>query len=183
MSSNICRSLAEPLDLYDEFREWPHYAIQVRYRHERIVEQSLRLRGYRPFVAVYKNRRRWSDRITEIETPVFPGYVFCAFDVKKRLPILTTPGVLGIVGTGKVPVAIDPQELEAVRNILVSGVEIEPCVMAPGQKVRIETGPLRGVEGVLLHGRGKNRLLVSISLLHRSISAIIESDEAAALRT
>jgi len=157
------------------------YAIQARCRHERSVERWLRARGYDPFVPLYKDRRKWSDRTAEIETPLFPGYVFCSFDVKARLPILSTPGVLGIVGIGKQPLSVDPRELDAIRAMLASGIDVQPCRMSPGQRVRIESGPLTGIEGVLLDVRGKNRLVVSISLLERSVSAIVDGHQATAL--
>src|SRR6266487_1096561 len=80
--------------------EFPHYAIEVRHRHERTVERWLRLQGLSPFLPALKNARQWSDRVVEIEIPLFPRYVFCPIDLKNRLPILTAPGVLGIVGAG-----------------------------------------------------------------------------------
>jgi transcription antitermination factor NusG len=161
--------------------EPPQYALQVRYRYERQVEQSLRVRGFAPFLPVFKSRRRWSDRITEIETPLFPGYVFCSMDLGNRMPVLSTPGVVGIVAAGKQPLPVDPYELEAVRAMIVRGIDVQPCFATPGQKVRIGTGPLKGIEGSLLQVRGKNRLVVRISILNRSISAIIDGSEAVPL--
>jgi transcription antitermination factor NusG len=158
--------------------ERPHYALQVRYRYEKQVEQSLRLRGFCPFLPLYKSRRRWSDRITEIDTPLFPGYVFCSLDLGNRMPVLSTPGVVGIVAAGRQPLAVDPHEIEAVRAMIVRGIDVQPCSATPGQKVRIGTGPLKGIEGFLLQVRGKNRLVVRISILNRSISAIIDGSEA-----
>lgn len=161
--------------------EPPQYALQVRYRYERQVEQSLRVRGFVPFLPVFKVRRRWSDRTMEIETPLFPGYVFCSMDLGNRMPVLSTPGVVGIVAAGKQPLPVDPHELEAVRAMIVRGIDVQPCFATPGQKVRIGTGPLKGIEGFLLQARGKNRLVVRISILNRSISVIIDGSEAVPL--
>ena len=158
--------------------EPPQYALQVRYRYERQVEQSLRVRGFAPFLPLFKSRRRWSDRTMEIETPLFPGYVFCSMDLGNRMPVLSTPGVVGIVAARKQPLPVDPYELEAVRAMIVRGIDVQPCFATPGQKVRIGTGPLKGIEGCLVQLRGKNRLVVRISILNRSISAIIDGSEA-----
>jgi len=117
----------------------------------------------------------------EIDTPLFPGYVFCSMDLENRMPVLSTPGVVGIVAAGKQPLAVDPKELDAVRAMLLRGIDVQPCSAAPGQKVKIGAGPLKGIEGSLLQVRGKNRLVVRISILNRSISAIIEGSEMVAL--
>jgi transcription antitermination factor NusG len=163
------------------YSDLPHYALQVRYRYERNVEQSLRVRGFVPFLPLYKNRRRWSDRIMEIETPLFPGYVFCSMDLGNRLPVLSTPGVVGIVAAGKQPLPVNPDELESVRAMVLRGIDVQPCSAALGQKIRIGAGPLKGIEGSLLQVRGKNRFVVRISILNRSISAVVEGSEAVAL--
>lgn len=97
------------------------------------------------------------------------------------MPVLSTPGVVGIVAAGKQPLPVDPCELEAVRAMIVRGIDVQPCFATPGQKVRIATGPLKGMEGSLLQVRGKNRLVVRISILNRSISAIIDGSEAVPL--
>ena len=88
----------------------PWFAVQTRSRHENVVAAQLRGKGYEPFLPLCKSRRRWSDRVREIELPLFPGYLFCRFDASDRLPILIIPGVVQIVGTGKKPVAIDEEE-------------------------------------------------------------------------
>lgn len=124
---------------------------------------------------MYTARIRWSDRVKTVEKPLFPGYVFCGFDPHRRLPILTTPGVLHIVGFGKEPVPVDDVELEAVRATLRSGLLVRPWpFLQVGERVVVERGPLAGVEGRISQFKGAFRLVVSISLLRRSIAAEIE---------
>src|SRR5438876_2799562 len=79
------------------------YALQVRPRFEKVVALHLQHKGYEEYLPVYRSRRRWSDRIQEVEFPLFPGYIFCKFDVRQRLPILVIPGVMSVVGIGKSP--------------------------------------------------------------------------------
>src|SRR5664280_1383666 len=79
------------------------YALRIQSRLGSLASTTLRGKGYQEFFPLYRSRRRWSDRTKELELPLFPGYSFCQFDVNDRLPILTTPGVIGIVGAGKIP--------------------------------------------------------------------------------
>lgn len=155
-----------------------HYATRVKYPHERRAEHWSRQQGSSPALPVYKNRRQWFDRVVEIGTPLFPGYAFCPLDLKNQLPILTALGVLNIVVTGKNPLPTDSQKPESLRVRASHGHDVQPCLPLTGQKVRIETGPLRAVEGALVEVRGKSCLMVSISMLNRSFSATIEGGEA-----
>src|ERR1035437_3207123 len=83
------------------------YAIRVQSRFESVVSMALRGKGYEEFLPVYRTRRRWSDRFKDVDLPLFPGYLFCRFDVTGRLlPILTTPGLVSIVGAGRTPVPV-----------------------------------------------------------------------------
>jgi transcription antitermination factor NusG len=126
----------------------------------------------------YRHRRRWTDRVIEIQSPLFPGYVFCRFDVLKRLPILTTPGVVSIVGVGKLPLAIPDDEIAAVETILRSELYAEPWpYLREGQRVRIDQGPLLGLEGVVIKKKQNEwRIVVSVTLLQRSIATEIDRD-------
>jgi transcription antitermination factor NusG len=153
------------------------YALRVRSRHESTVASHLQARGYESFLPLYKSQRRWSDRFKEIELPLFPGYVFCQFNLLNRLPILTVPGIVHVVGVGKIPVAIDETEIAAIQAAVKSGLPRQPWpFLEIGHKVRIEHGPLCGVEGVLLGFRGHQRLVLSVTLLQRSVA--VQVDEA-----
>ena len=85
---------------------------------------------------------------------------------------MEAPGVVEIVGIGRTPAPIDDREIEAVQAVLACGLAVRPLTgFGIGDKVRVERGPLRGVEGVVVEGfGGQRRLVVSISLLQRSIS-------------
>lgn len=156
---------------------YPWFALQVRVRHEVAVSDHLKGKGYEWFLPLYKSRRRWSDRVKEIEAPLFPGYLFCRFDPHDRLPILKTPGVAQIVGYNHIPIPVDEHEIMAIRRLVASGVPNFPCAyLEVGSKVRIDTGALRGLEGILTDVKGKRRLVLSISLLQRSVAVEIDSD-------
>ena len=154
---------------------YPWFALQVRSRYENIVTAHLSGMGYESFLPLYMCRRRWSDRFKEIECPLFPGYVFCRLNPLNRLPILMIPGVSLIVGMGKTPIPIDEAEIAAIQSAVKSGLPSQPWAFVQiGQRVRIEHGPLCGLEGVLLDLRGHHRLVLSVTLLQRSIAVQVE---------
>jgi transcription antitermination factor NusG len=151
------------------------FALRVKPRHERSSAAALRLKGYEEFVPLYRSRRRWSDRVKELELPLFAGYVFCRFDSRFRLPILTTPGVWSILGGGREPVPVPDWEIETLKSVVGSGLPVEPWpYLEVGCRVSIEEGPLRGVEGNLLEVKGRQRLVLSVDLLRRSIAVEVD---------
>jgi transcription antitermination factor NusG len=154
----------------------PWFALQVRTRHESGVANYLVGQGYESFLPLYKCRKRWSDRVKEVQTPLFPGYLFCRFDPRDRLPIMKTPGVMQIVGVNRVPVPVDEVEISAIQTLVASGIPNQPWpFFRVGERVRIESGSLCGLEGILMDFKGTQRLVLSITLLQRSVSVEIDS--------
>jgi len=162
-----CREEAPPL---------PWFAIRVRSRYENIVASLLGGKGFESFLPTYRCRRQWSDRIKELELPLFPGYLFCRFDLQDRLSVVKTPGLISIVGIAMNPVPVDEVEMAALRTLVNSGISPRPWpYIRVGQRVRIEFGGLRGLEGILQNFKGRYRVVVSVSLLQRSVAAEIDS--------
>lgn len=155
------------------------YAVYVRSRHEKVVEDGFRAKGYPAFSPCYKVRRKRSDRTVDVEVPLFPGYVFCQFDPFQRLPILKTPGVVLVVSTGDTPQPVEPHEVASLQAVVASGRKLQPWpFLKQGQKVRIEAGPLTGALGTLLKTKSETRLVVSVTLLQRSVAVEIDQDSA-----
>jgi len=152
------------------------YALKVVTRLARNASIMLTEKGYETFLPSYSSTRQWSDRSKRIELPLFPGYLFCRFDVMERLlPILTTPGVLSILGAGRTPIAIPNSEVEAIKTVVRSGRDVQPCPEFPaGSIVLIEKGPLAGLKGVALEVGNGCRIVVSVPLLQRYVSAEID---------
>ncbi len=151
------------------------FALRVKTRCEKLVADSLSRRGYQEFLPLFRARRKWSDRYQEVDLPLFPGYVFCHFPIHRRLPILTVPGVLHVVGIGKTPLPVDEHEIAALRSAVDSGLLMQPWpFLKVGQVVRLEEGPLRNVEGILTEIKGSHQLVVSITLLQRSVAVSVE---------
>lgn len=161
----------------------PWYGIRTRSNHERVAAIVLQGKGYEPYLPVYSIRRRQVGKaLVESQLPLFPGYVFCRFDAKKRLPILMTTGVISVVGIGKEPAAIPDEEIEAVQAVLRAGLTAEPCAfLREGQRVRVTDGSLAGVEGFLVKKKNECRMVISVTMLQRSISVEIEGERLVAV--
>ena len=157
----------------DERNKW--FALRVKPRFEKSVAMIARNKGYREFLPLHQARRRWSDRYQSVELPLFPGYVFCQLNPSFRLPLLTIPGALHLVGIGKVPAPIENEEIISLQAAMRSGLWTEPWpFLAVGQRVRVEEGPLSGLDGLLIEVRRKQRLIISVTLLKRSVAVEIE---------
>jgi transcription antitermination factor NusG len=149
----------------------PWFALRVRPNYEKPVAAALRGKGFQEFLPLVQSRRQWSDRVKIMDLPLFPGYLFCRLSLEQRMPLLTTPGFLYLVGVGKNPEAVNESEIEAIQSVLRSGLPVAPWPsLMVGQKVRLKHGPLRGLEGVLTKIANQHRMYVAVTLLKRSIS-------------
>lgn len=157
--------------------EFPWFGIRTRSNFEKKAAAALASKGYPQYLPLYRVRRQWSDRVVETHLPLFPGYVFCRFDPKYRLPILSAPGVVRIIGFGNELAAIPDDEIQAIRTILNSGNVAEPCpFLSDGQRVRITCGPMEGLEGILNKRKNDMRVVVSVTILQRSIAVEFDSE-------
>ncbi|HKW62504.1 MAG TPA: UpxY family transcription antiterminator [Candidatus Acidoferrum sp.] len=152
------------------------YAVSTRHQHEKIVARVLEYKDFEIFLPLYKARRRWQDRVKEISVPLFPGYVFVREDLKRWLPILTTPGVTSIVSCGSQPATISSFEIEGVRQIVESTLRVEPHpFLRSGDWVRVKYGPIAGVEGILLRKKNIARLVLSVEMLGKSAAVEVDA--------
>jgi len=153
------------------------FAVYTRSNCEFKVSRQLSSRGFEELLPVYRSRRHWSDRTRELDLPLFAGYVFCRFDARHALPVLSTPGVVRIIGSGRTPIPVTDSEIDAVRAICTSGVRAQPWpYLEVGRRVTLVNGPLAGVEGIVIELKNEFRLVVSIALLQRSVAAEIERE-------
>lgn len=159
------------------------FAVQVRARRELGISEQLCSLGYEWFLPLYSCKKRWSDRIKTVQLPLFPGYIFCRFDPLNRLPILKIPGVIQVVGFNRQPVPVDQDEIRAIQVLVASGLPHRPWpYLKVGDRVRIETGPLRGLEGLLTEFQGNRQLVLCVTLLQRSVAVKIDSTSVTLLR-
>ena len=152
------------------------HALYTRHQHEKLVAQALRGKGFEVFLPQYRALHRWRDRRKELELPLFPNYVFIQGGLDRMLNILTTPGVHSLVGWGGRPADIPRDEIDAVRRMVESPLRIEqhPFIKC-GEWVRIKSGPLEGIEGILVRYKSAYRLVLSVEMLARSAAVEVDA--------
>ena len=154
-----------------EMLRLPWYALLVRSRRENQVLTQLLGQGYECFLPVYKSERRWSDRMKEIQQPLFPGYLFCRFDIHNRGPVLMAPGVHQIVGIGRTPVPVSETEIESIRRVLASGLPSQPWLyLQVGQRVRWYLMATTGFEFHAPHWHGNT---VTINRMRADVAGLL----------
>ena len=154
----------------------PWNAVYTRHQHEKVVAKSLAENGFEIFLPTYTTVRRWTDRQKQISLPLFPGYVFLRGSFEKRLRILRTPGVNFVVMFAGQPAVIPEPEIDAIRKATASGNRVEPHpFLHSGDWVRVTSGPLTDVQGILVRKKGLCRLILSCELLGKSISVEVDA--------
>jgi transcription termination/antitermination protein NusG len=169
--------------MHEELPATKWFALQVRTRWEGSTESLLAVKGYETFLPKYTAEVRRAGRLKEAVLPLFPGYVFCRFDPQDRLPVLVTPGVISVVSRGRLPIPVEDHELSAVRTIVQSKLPVQPWpYLEIGERVQIQDDSLDGLEGILISFRGTHRVVVSVSLLRRSVALEIARERVVPLR-
>jgi transcription antitermination factor NusG len=156
------------------------YAVQTRARHERVVVQRFQDKGLTTFLPVVTEKRRWSDRWKQVELPLFSCYVFVKIMAtnEDRIKVLSTDSVFDLVGTPRHGTPIPDDQIEAVQVIVTERMSWEVCPFIKiGQRVRIRSGSLAGVEGVLVSRSGKRSVVVSVDAIQRSLAVRVEGYE------
>jgi transcription antitermination factor NusG len=150
-------------------------AAHTRHQHEKIVAQMLTNKGFEVFLPLYAATRRWKDRTKHLSLPLFPCYLFLRVTAERRLVLVTTPGLISILGNGSEPAIIPESEIDAVRQVIERGTKVEPYpFLKSGDWIRVKSGPLEGIEGVLVRKKNHCRLVLSVELLQKS--AAVEVD-------
>lgn len=162
--------------------EIPWYAAYTCPRHEKYVAQQLVQRHIGAFLPLYSSVRRWKDRRKRLELPLFPSYVFVQMTEGNRIDILRLPGVVQFVCFQGKPAAIAPAEIEALRRGATGSVVVQPHpYLKEGRKIRIVSGPMIGTEGIFVRRKHQTRLVISISLIQRSVAMEISEAEVEAV--
>jgi transcription antitermination factor NusG len=153
--------------------ETPWYAIYTRHQHEKMVAEILTCKGFNTFLPLYTATHKWKDRSKTLSLPLFPCYVFLKGGIERRLQLVTTPGIFGLVSSGGQPAAIPDYEIEAIRRAVESGARVEAHpYLKCGNWVRVKCGPLAGIEGILVRKKNISRLVLNVEIL--GTSAAIE---------
>ena len=180
-SSTLTIPDREPAD-YDGEISLPASSVELRWyaaytcaNHEKRVAAELQARAVEHFLPVYASIRRWRDRRVILDLPLFPGYVFVRLALRNRLRVLQIPSVVQLVGFNGKSAALPDEELEILRSGLSEGWRAKPHpFLTIGRRVRITGGPFAGLEGVLKRKRNSVRVVVSLSLIQRSVAVDVD---------
>jgi transcription antitermination factor NusG len=168
--------LAPPVGV--ETEQW--YGLQTRPRHEKIVAQRLAERGVTTFLPLVTETHRWSDRKKSVQMPLFSCYVFARFipNRTERLRVLRVDGVFSLVGARGEGASIPDEQIYAVRNLVEGQLpwSTHPFLKI-GQRVRIRSGALDGLEGILVSRNGDRTLVISVDAIQRSLAVRVEGYE------
>jgi transcription antitermination factor NusG len=153
-----------------EWTEVRWYAAYTRANHEKSVAEQLCVRSVENFLPLYASMRKWKDRRVKLDLPLFPGYVFVRLAIRDRLRVQQVPGVVRLVGFGGTPAELPTEDVEALQLGLARGIHAEPHpYLTLGRRVRLTSGPLGGMHGILLRRKGNFRVVVSLELIQRSV--------------
>ncbi len=177
--SSLLWDLPQPLPLIEtETQCW--YGLHTRPRHEKIVAYRLEERGVTTFLPLVTEVHGWSDRKKTVQLPLFSCYVFAKFtpDRSDRLRVLRVDGVFGLVGTRGEGTTIPDEQIDAVRSLVETQLpwSAHPFLKI-GQRVRIRSGALNGLEGILVSRNGDRTLVISIEAIQRSLAVRVEGYE------
>ena len=146
------------------------YAAYTSANHEKRVAEQLVVRSVEHFLPVYASVRRWKDRRVTLQMPLFPGYVFVRLALRDKLRVQEVPGVARLVEFNGMPAPLPEAEIVALKAGLADGVRAKPHpYLTAGRKVRVKSGPLAGMNGILLRRKNGARFVLSLELIQRSV--------------
>src|SRR4029077_9099496 len=157
-------------------KEFAWHALYTRHRHEKAIALALSNKGFEVFLPLYSATHRWKDRNKQLLLPLFPCYVFLRGGLERRLDIMITPGMHMLVTSGGQPAEVPEEEICAVRQLAEKAQRVEPHpFLRSGDRVRVKSGPLMGVEGILVRKKNLFRLVVSVEILGKSAATEVDA--------
>jgi transcription antitermination factor NusG len=156
----------------------PHwYAVYTYPRHEKVVREQLESQSVEAFLPTFVTESRWKDRRVRTQTPVFPGYVFTRIRLVERSKVFNIPGVLRILSFNGVPAPIDDSEIDAVKLCLERGGVLKPHpFIEVGGRVRVRSGMLEGLEGLVTRCKNDRILILPIALINQSVAVEVDAE-------
>ena len=159
------------------YAEQRWYAAYTCANHEKRVAAELGARDVEHYLPLYRSMRRWRDRRVRLDMPLFPGYVFVRLALRDKLRVLQIPSLVHLVSFNGQPAALSDDEMEVLRRGLTEQVSAQPHpYLAVGRRVRVVSGPLTGLEGIIVRKKNRVRFVISLNLIMRSVS--VELDDA-----
>jgi transcription antitermination factor NusG len=157
--------------------EKPWHVLHVIANHEKKVAQHLTIRSLEHYLPLYTERSRWSDRFVTLERPLFAGYVFVRFSPQDRLPVISTPGVIRLIGESSNS-KVSSEEIERIQRGLAAGCLLRPHFDLPvGTPVRVRKGAFEGAEGVVSEIRHRCKVILTLSAVKQCFTLEVDRDD------
>ena len=154
------------------------FAVYTSSHHEKRVAEQLAQRQMESFLPLYSTTRRWKNRTrVTLELPLFPGYLFARIERKERVRLLEIPGVLSLVGFGQQPAPLPDFEIESLRSGLRQRTIGPHPYLVMGERFRIKTGAMAGMEGVLVRQKNNFRIVITLDMIMRSVAVEVDADD------
>jgi transcription antitermination factor NusG len=165
-------------NLSDPCRAKNWFAVFTTPRHEKRVEEHFRVRDIESFLPLYQAQRQWKDGSKgTLQLPLFPSYIFVRISHGGRVPVLAIPGVISIVGGGRESLSVSDSYIHGLREGLQQG-KIEPHpYLTSGARVRVRSGVMAGMEGILLRKKNDLRVVIALAMIMKSVRVEVEMDE------
>lgn len=172
--AELCHDL--PAETDESCLALPWYVVYTKHQHEKSAADALTRKDFEVLLPLYRSARRWKDRTQTVTLPLFPCYLFIRTELSRKLEILKTPGVFWLVESGGRACTLSTLEVEAIRRVTESKARVEPHpYLRSGDLVRIVSGPLAGIEGLLVRVRNLYRVVLSVDLLQKAVSVEVDS--------
>jgi len=166
----------------EQVAELPWYVLHTYANHEKTVARQLELRAFECFLPLYEKMSHWKDRQVKVQLPLFSGYVFVRMPLTEKLRALQIPGVARLVGFNGLAAPIDGDEMRTLQRGLDGGRLAEPwAYFTVGRRVRVTSGPLQGLEGVLARKKTLCRFVLSLHLIQRSVAVEVDAADLEAI--
>ena len=162
--------------------ESPWHVLHVIANHEKRVARHLSVRSLEHYLPLYTERSKWTDRSVTLERPLFAGYVFVRFSPHAKLSVVSTPGVIRLLGDHECD-TVSADEIDRIRNGLASGCLLRPHPhVSVGTPVRVLSGAFEGVEGIVTEFRHQCRVIITLSAMKQCFSVEVELGDIDVLR-
>jgi transcription antitermination factor NusG len=157
------------------------YVVYTRARHEKCVAEQCSQRGITTFLPLYHVQRRWKERLADVLLPLFPSYVFVHIALDDRLRVLGLPGTVSLVTFNNAPAEVPEQQIESLKQAIILG-RAEPHIyLQSGRHVRVTSGPLVGLEGIVIEIKNRVHVIVSLEWMARSVAVSLDAEDVESL--
>lgn len=154
------------------------YAAYTYPRHEKKVLDQLIFREIESFLPCYRALHKWRNGCrVEVQLPLFPGYLFVRIGPQDQLRVLQVPNLVNLIGFGGRPVPLPTEDIQSLKAVLAT-MKAEPHpFLKIGDRVRIKSGCLAGIDGILVRKASGSRFVLNVDLIMQAASVEMSAED------